>query len=75
MGRPAPRFHDCIGHKELLEPLLRELKGAVARSEPLPHMLITGPSGVGKTKLASAFAAERGTKLIRVLGQLSVVSC
>src|SRR5262245_48870393 len=70
MARPAPRFHDFIGHSAILDPIKREIKGATARNEPVPHMLLTGPSVVGKTKLAGAFAMERGTKLIRVLGHI-----
>jgi Holliday junction DNA helicase RuvB len=68
MGRPAPRFHGFIGHHELIDPLRRELAGAVARNEPFTHTLLTGPSGVGKTQLARALAAERGTRLVLCLG-------
>src|SRR5262245_21439327 len=70
MARPAPRFHDFIGHSRILDPIKREIKGATARNEPAPHMLLTGASGIGKTKLAGAFAVERGTKLVRVLGHI-----
>ncbi len=68
MGRPAPRFGDFIGHYDLIAPIRREMVGAIARNEPHTHMLFTGPSGVGKTKLARALAAERNTRLLMCMG-------
>src|SRR5262249_33915633 len=68
MARPAPRFHKFIGHAKIVAQLRRELTGSMARGEPMPHALFTGTSGVGKTQLARALAAERGAKLVRVLG-------
>ncbi len=68
MARPAPRFHKFIGHKDLLDPIRRELAGAMARGEPMTHLLLTGPSGIGKTCLGEALAEESGTRLRRVMG-------
>jgi holliday junction DNA helicase RuvB len=68
MGRPAKRFHGFIGHKRAIDPIRRELAGAIARGEPTLHVLLTGVSGVGKTRLAEALAEERGTRLLRVMG-------
>lgn len=69
MGRPAPRFGDYIGHKKIIDLLKRELEGAIALKEPMPHILLKGRSGVGKTRLARVLATERGTRLRRLLGR------
>jgi Holliday junction DNA helicase RuvB len=71
MPRPAPRFNDFIGQKKAIDPVRKLLRGAMARNEPLPHVLITGPSGVGKTCLAKALARERGTNLLSLTGKAS----
>jgi Holliday junction DNA helicase RuvB len=48
-----------------------ELAGATARKEPMPHIILTGTSGVGKTRLARALANERGTRLTPIMGTAS----
>lgn len=39
------------------------LKAAKSRMEPLPHLLLAGPPGLGKTTLAQIVAAEMGAKI------------
>lgn len=68
MARRAPRFHGFVGHRKVLAPLRREQEGAKARGEPLLHLMITGPSGVGKTELTRALAQESESRLVRVMG-------
>jgi Holliday junction DNA helicase RuvB len=70
MRRP-PQFHEFIGHKRILDPVRRELEGAMALNEPLSHMPISGTSGVGKTCLARALAQERGVQLHVLMGNAS----
>ncbi len=44
------------------------LKGSLDRGEMLPHMLLVGPPGVGKTTLANYMAESMGSSLVRIVG-------
>jgi Holliday junction DNA helicase RuvB len=68
MPRPAPRFRDFIGQKQRVDFVRRQLAGAQVSNEPFPHSLFRGPSGVGKSLLARALAAEMGTDTIEAMG-------
>jgi len=68
MPRPAPRFRDFVGQKPVVDLLRRQLEGAQDHNEPFPHALFHGPSGVGKSLLAQALAAEMGTDVVEAMG-------
>ncbi|MDR5638998.1 Holliday junction branch migration DNA helicase RuvB [Thermosynechococcus sp. PP42] len=56
-----PRFlHDYIGQQELKDVLHIAIEAAKARQEPLDHLLLYGPPGLGKTTIALILAAEMG---------------
>jgi len=65
--RPS-RFNDIIGQQEVLTRLQIIVAGCKESNEVMPHILIDGPPGLGKTTIASAIATELGVNLYTVNG-------
>lgn len=53
-------FDDYLGQKELKEKLAVFTQAAKMRQEPLDHLLLFGPPGVGKTTLSQIMASVMG---------------
>ena len=54
------RIRDYIGQKALKEVLDIAIQAAKSRQEPLDHLLLYGPPGLGKTTMALILAQEMG---------------
>lgn len=59
---------DYVGQEEVVRNLRVFLKAALQRKEPIDHVLLSGPPGLGKTTLANLVAHEMGTRLISTSG-------
>lgn len=57
------RFDEYIGQERLKKNLKLAIEAAKKRSEPIDHVLLYGPPGLGKTTMASVIANEMGVGL------------
>lgn len=59
---------DMVGQDELRNQLAIVVEGARARGTRLPHVLLSGPAGHGKTTVAQIIAAECGAAFVQSNG-------
>ena len=57
------RFADYVGQEHLKKNLQLAIAAAKKRSEPIDHVLLYGPPGLGKTTMATVIANEMGANI------------
>jgi Holliday junction DNA helicase RuvB len=62
------RLSDFVGQERVKEQLAVFIEAARARGEPLDHVLLAGPPGLGKTSLAQIVANEMETAFVPTAG-------
>jgi len=62
------KLSSFVGQKDIIDNLKVCLTAAKQRKEPLEHLLLSGPPGLGKTSLAHIVAHEMNTKITATSG-------
>ncbi|MFN8112429.1 MAG: Holliday junction branch migration DNA helicase RuvB [Solirubrobacterales bacterium] len=65
--RPS-RLSDFVNQRQVTDQLGVFIEAARRRKEPLDHVLLAGPPGLGKTSLAHIIAAELGVPMVQTAG-------
>lgn len=61
-------LQDYVGQRDLIERISITLEAVKQRGEPMEHVLLHGPPGLGKTTMAHIIAAEMGTRAFTTSG-------
>jgi Holliday junction DNA helicase RuvB len=64
------RLADFTGQVPVTRNLSLAISAAIQRKEPLDHVLLSGPPGLGKTTLAHIMAAEMGCEIRETAGPM-----
>jgi Holliday junction DNA helicase RuvB len=64
------KLDEFLGNKDVVERLKIFVSAAIERKEPLGHVLLYGPPGLGKTSLAHIIKEEMGVDILITSGPL-----
>ncbi|MDI6605949.1 MAG: Holliday junction branch migration DNA helicase RuvB [Candidatus Omnitrophota bacterium] len=62
------KLSEFVGHREIVDNLRICVQAAKQRKEPLEHLLLSGPPGLGKTSLSHIIAHEMNSKITATSG-------
>ena len=62
-------FDQLIGQEKAKRVLMVDVIAAKAKNTAMPHRVLTGPPGLGKTTIAAAMAGMRGAQFVSLLGR------
>lgn len=68
MSLRPKKFSEFVGHKDIVDNLKVSIQAAKQRKEPLEHVLLSGPPGLGKTSLSHIIAHESQAKITATSG-------
>jgi Holliday junction DNA helicase RuvB len=66
MGRSPPDFEGFVGNRRVVRLLKQYVRGVQGSGRALPHVLLVGPPGYGKSTLARSLASSLGTQMHRL---------
>jgi len=67
-GLRPRRLEEFVGQEAIKDQIAVSIGAATARDEPLDHVLLAGPPGLGKTSLARIVAEELGVRFVQTAG-------
>jgi len=68
MSLRPKKLSEFVGHKDIVDNLKISIQAAKQRKEPLEHVLLSGPPGLGKTSLSHIIAHEMNSKITATSG-------